>query len=472
MRGLKRDLWKAGIAIAGMLFLLLLMTWIPASAAGAEARTSGFAGPGTVQATPTEDATVTALNKEKLAQEVKQLQQANDRSFSQWLWVYSSTLFSTFAIVGAGLFTLIRWLDDRQKERKKQDEERQADLQKQEKERFEALSSVITGLGDEKEGTRVGAAIMLRTIFLRPGYEQFYTQIFQLVVANLRLLRTPNPPEDPAAPLPLTALSQALITAFMEAFPLARDQEKKTVGTKLATNEYKVRSTHPAPVTISSTEIRSLNALGILLDNEFLWYADLKQAWMPQASLRRTDLTGADLSEANLYAANLSEAYLWETNLSGATLWQANLCKADLRGTNLSRASLLEANLSEASLQQVDLRGADLSEANLSRASLQQVDFRGANLSKANPEDALSLTNTDLRGVKGLTKEQLEACKAKGAIIDEDPTTSPPKPTVAPSPSPQSNNAQAPSAPPAQGSTPTPETGESSTPSSKPGPQS
>jgi hypothetical protein len=66
MRGLKRDLWKAGIAIAGMLLFLVLMAWIPASAADAEVRASGFAGPGTVtvQTTPTVDATVTALSKE------------------------------------------------------------------------------------------------------------------------------------------------------------------------------------------------------------------------------------------------------------------------------------------------------------------------------------------------------------------------------------------------------------------------
>jgi hypothetical protein len=41
-----------------------------------------------------------------------------------------------------------------------------------------------------------------------------------------------------------------------------------------------------------------------------------------------------------------------------------------------------------------------------------------------NLEEALSLKDTDLRRVIGLTKEQLEACKAKGAIIDEDPQIS------------------------------------------------
>ena len=41
---------------------------------------------------------------------------------------------------------------------------------------------------------------------------------------------------------------------------------------------------------------------------------------------------------------------------------------------------------------------------------------------------------TDLCAVKGLTKEQLKACKAKGALIDEDPIIDVSQSIVAPSP--------------------------------------
>jgi uncharacterized protein YjbI with pentapeptide repeats len=69
----------------------------------------------------------------------------------------------------------------------------------------------------------------------------------------------------------------------------------------------------------------------------------------------------------------------------------------------------MEANLTES-----DLCGVNLTDANLSKA-----DLRGANLRELrNLEKIRSLQDTDLRGVKGLTKEQLAACKAKGAIID------------------------------------------------------
>jgi len=50
--------------------------------------------------------------------------------------------------------------------------------------------------------------------------------------------------------------------------------------------------------------------------------------------------------------------------------------------------------------------------------------LEGADLSEASLENALSLIDTDLRGVKELAKERLETYKAKGDIVDEVPPTS------------------------------------------------
>ncbi len=60
MRRLERDMWKVDVALAGLLLLLVLMVWVLMSAAAYEGT------PGTVQATPTGDLTVTALAKEQL----------------------------------------------------------------------------------------------------------------------------------------------------------------------------------------------------------------------------------------------------------------------------------------------------------------------------------------------------------------------------------------------------------------------
>jgi uncharacterized protein YjbI with pentapeptide repeats len=427
---LKWDLWKTGIVIAGILLLLVLVIWIPVSAADAQEGALALTAPVTLtlQATPTEDATVTALNKEKLAQEVQQLKNQNETDLLGWLRTNSAILFSTLVVVIGGLIGLFRWFGDRRSERDKRDEEqqrwmkdREAEREKRAEERFQAA---VEGLSSEREEAKIGAAILLRT-FLQPGYEQFYTQTFDLVVAHLRLPRIPQPAEDAITALPNpskgsypTTLRQALITVFKESFPLARDEWIKSRKDK-------------------SFYLQSLDATGIQLDDAYLVGADLNQAWLRQAYLRNVDLRWAVL-----YNAYLRGAYLREAHLRGAYLH-----KADLRETDLSKALMSEADLREVRLWGADLSNADLSEAKLGGADLSNdtnliADLSGADLSNAdlseaklngvNIEHALSLKGTNLRGVKGLTKEQLEACKAKGAIIDEDSRAIPPQPTILP----------------------------------------
>ena len=152
--------------------------------------------------------------------------------------------------------------------------------------------------------------------------------------------------------------------------------------------------------------------MGIQLDNAYLREADLKQVWMPQVSLRKATLYGADLSKANLIGADLRKAKFHDSVL----------IRADLSGANLSGATL---------------------------------------------EEALTLVDTNLRGAKGLDEEQKAICKAKGAIIDEVPTTSSPWSIASPPPPSQSNDSHASSASPAQGILPTPDAGESSAASSQ-----
>jgi hypothetical protein len=324
MRWLKKDRWKAGIAIAGLLLLLVLIVWTPVSAAGAYEEASVTR---VVQVTPTEDATVTALNKEKLAQEVQQLRNQNEPDPLGWLRTNAAVLFSTLAVVFGGLFGLWRWLldrrdaqdkelGDRKTERDKRDEEQRHWLEDQKAERErreeESFQSVVEGLGSTSKAAQVGAAIMLRR-FLRPGYEQFYSQAFDLAVAYLRLRGSePEPPDS---------LNQALIRVFRESFPLARDLSKQSS--------------------------QSLDALGIRLDGAYLARSDLRDARLPESYLRKANLWHADLSwanlrDANLSDANLSGAILWGTDLSGANLWGADLSGAYLGGANLRGAIIDE----------------------------------------------------------------------------------------------------------------------------------
>jgi hypothetical protein len=237
----KRDRWKASIVLTGILVLLVFMILVPVLAVGAQETASGFAtlGTGTTQATPTVDATVAALNKVKLEQEVQQLKNQNAPDLFIWLRTNAAILLSTLVVVIGGLIGFFRWLgdrrdeqekrredqhieqekraeeqkrwlDDRQAEREKRDEEQQRWLKDQEAEREkraeERFQKVVEGLGSERIEAKVGAAITLRN-FLRPDYEQFYTQTFDLAVAHLRVPRESIPLDgNPDNPLPLTTL--------------------------------------------------------------------------------------------------------------------------------------------------------------------------------------------------------------------------------------------------------------------------
>ena len=149
-----------------------------------------------------------------------------------------------------------------------------------------------------------------------------------------------------------------------------------------------------------------------------------------------------------------------------------NLCGANFRGANLRGADLHGADLREANLARTDLTEANLNGANLSEADLTKANLRGTDLSGTNLEEAKFLIDTDLREVKGLTDTQKAACKARGAIIEDAPTTSAPQSIIAPALPSQSNDAQTPLTPSAQESRLSPNPDGSNTASSQPDPES
>jgi hypothetical protein len=380
MRCFKRDMWKTGIAYVGILIFLILTIWIQISAAHAYKGAFGSTKPGmlTVQVTPTEDATVTALNKEKLALEVQQLKSQNELDPFGWLRTNATILISTLVVVFGGLFGFWRWrvdrrdaqdkeskdrrdvqdkeLEDRKAERERRDEEQKRWLKDQEAEREkraeERFQAVVEGLGSTNLATQVGAAIMLRT-FLRPGYEQFYSQVFDLTVVYLRLRHV-----DPETAKPLDPLSQTLIPVFMESFPFARDYLKQSP--------------------------QFLDATSIQLDNALMKDADLQHIWMPEAYLRKANIRRINLHKAELRDTDFFDSSLHGANLSEANLFVASFRKARLYGANLRGANLLWTNFAEA----------DLTEADLTEAGLNGADFRGAKVTPEQLGKAKSLEGT------------------------------------------------------------------------------
>jgi hypothetical protein len=190
------------------------------------------------QVVPTPDATSISLQKDKLVEEIEQLRHKNQPTVGIWFGENASAVVTGAVGLIVGIFGLLRWFTDRRAERDRRAEDR--------------FKSVVESLGSDLQATRVGAAVTLRS-FLHPGYERFYSQVFNLAVANLRLegqgldvpqsaqlasrayrtlinrrLRETEPVPSGAGSATDAARSplvQALATVFQEAYPLARDHQ-------------------------------------------------------------------------------------------------------------------------------------------------------------------------------------------------------------------------------------------------------
>jgi uncharacterized protein YjbI with pentapeptide repeats len=382
-----------------------------------------------------------ALDKEKLQHE-------ND-----WWWSYGATILSgvlsALVLVGGGLFGFWQWrtnrndtltkesnarkeaqdkeLRDREDARRKELEAQDKELRAQAEERFK---TAIAALGDENEATQVGGVILLRSFLHEDDkklYGRYYTQIFDLAVAYLRPSNEAQASRG-SIPMPLTSLRHALVVVLQESYPLVRDA---------LMNQKK-----------SKFDPRFLDASYICLDGAYLVESDLNHIWMTDACL-----IDVKLGRAKLHKADLRRAIIRDTFFNGADLSESNLFRAIFDNTDLSGADLRNADL-----RGVKFNGAILTSADLSGSNLGGLTVRGDNIRSANPEDAQSLENTNLRGVKGLTKEQLLSCKAKRAIIDEETLAYASQSPVSPPEPSQNIDAQAPSATPVKVNTPPPST--------------
>lgn len=136
----------------------------------------------------------------------------------------------------------------------------------------------------------------------------------------------------------------------------------------------------------------------------------------PGADLKGEDLSGVDLGFADLSGANLAGADLSACGVGkrhNAPYGKApapDLNGADLTEANLSRAELSGATLTRATMVGTICTGADFSGG----------DLRGAILTGANIEAVGSLRGTRMAHVIGLTAVQRVACRAKGAVFEDE----------------------------------------------------
>ena len=221
----------------------------------------------------------------KLRQEIQQLE-SQTQNQNNWLFTSSTALIAATAIVIVALFGIYQWAMNRREECRKELVAQDKELRDRAEERFKIP---VTSLGDENESVQINGTIMLRSFLHEEDkeiYGRYYTQIFDLAVAYLRLPNRSRPSRGPGgilhpqkttdAPMQLTTLRQALTVLFREALPLAREQHK---------------------------DPQSLDASAIKLERAYLMNANLRQAWLIYAFLRKCRLFHADLSGAEITRA-------------------------------------------------------------------------------------------------------------------------------------------------------------------------
>lgn len=126
--------------------------------------------------------------------------------------------------------------------------------------------------------------------------------------------------------------------------------------------------------------------------------------------LPRTNLNYVNLSGSNMNSANISQSSLIESNLENARLNQTNFENSNLNQANLNTAYASGANFKDAFLIKSQFEGAFLIKANFNNAFLMEANLQNSYVMGADFENA-SLYKADLRGVKGITMDQLSKVK-------------------------------------------------------------
>lgn len=93
------------------------------------------------------------------------------------------------------------------------------------------------------------------------------------------------------------------------------------------------------------------------------------------------------------------------------------MIEANLNCACFNRAILTNVQYCDAILEDAQFKESHLRRANLCRAVIDRADFTGADLTGVNIESALSMQETRLIDVSGLSEEQLWFCAQLGAIV-------------------------------------------------------
>lgn len=296
------------------------------------------AAPSTASPATTATPQPSVLDREKLIQEIRQLQISNQNASSPWRYLLS--LAPTLAAAAAVLTFGVGWSTQRAQTRRQKDLDRiqqQADSTREFDTRF---AEVVANLGSDSVSLQASAAAIL-PVYLNTRYAEFTNHIIRVTTANLRL---------PGNEVVHNLLVEVLGTALRFEY---RDLEHMKTA---------------ADIDLANTYLRALDIGGVKMRDKLT--AD------------RADLSLCRMDKSELWKADLRKA-----TLSGASLRLTDLGQARLDGADLSHAVLRGCRANSASLRDVDGRYAMFQGAQLQAAHFDNADLRGARFDGANLND-------------------------------------------------------------------------------------
>jgi uncharacterized protein YjbI with pentapeptide repeats len=288
------------------------------------------------------------LQNEKLREQIRQLQLANQQAAS--FWHYVSLVGPTLVGIAAILTFGLGWWRQQTDARRQREQDR-ASRRAEAVRHFDAtIPGVIANLGSGIPSLQASAVSMLEVF--AEGL-QFNRDVFRLVIANLRLLNpSAGDPDDPDSAG--SAQNDAVI----------KKQLISVLGSAIRHRPKARAPNADAQVDVSETDLPSLDIAGAQLRDVLI------------------------ASGANLTGAILDNCDVWKADFRGATLGQASLRRANLGQARLDRAEMQHAVLNDARATSASFRGIDGRFALFRGAALQSAHFDGAKLLSARFEGA------------------------------------------------------------------------------------
>ncbi|MDO6560887.1 pentapeptide repeat-containing protein [Paraglaciecola chathamensis] len=149
--------------------------------------------------------------------------------------------------------------------------------------------------------------------------------------------------------------------------------------------------------------------------------ANLEDAWLSNADLKKVSFRKANLTEANLSSADLTGSVFRFSDIPGADFIGTVLRNSSFMFVRGQNSTFSRANLTNANLNQSDFSDSDFSGANFQRTNLFKVDFSGANLSGITNWEAISnISGTNLFNLEGAPDGFVEWALQNGAVSEEN----------------------------------------------------